>query len=133
MKQKAVAEKLGDFGGNLGKTMVAAGYSSKTARNPQKLTQSKGWLELMEDYLPNKLLLRKHKELLKAKRIMRTIKKGKIVLEKEEIDNEAVAKGLDLAYKVKGLYKAAKYEIKSFIDEYSDLTDEELDAITVKN
>lgn len=51
-KQKIVASKLVENGGNIGKAMVAAGYSPATAKTPQKLTDSQGWQELMKDRSP---------------------------------------------------------------------------------
>lgn len=47
--------------------MRAAGYSAATAQNPDKLTKSKGWKELLDQYLPEKKLLQSHKKLLAAK------------------------------------------------------------------
>ena len=37
-------------GGNIGKAMIAAGYTPATAKTPQKLTQSEGYKELMKQY-----------------------------------------------------------------------------------
>ena len=45
-------------GGNAAKAMRDAGYSERTARTPQKLTNSASWQELMEAYLPDDMLLR---------------------------------------------------------------------------
>lgn len=44
-------------GGNRSKAMKEAGYSDNTAKNPKKLTDSKGFRELMDSYLPDDLLL----------------------------------------------------------------------------
>lgn len=85
-KQKLVASKLVENGGNLGKAMIAAGYSPATAKTPQKLTESKGWQELMKIYLPDEMVLACHNKLIKS-------------------ENEMVRLGaLNLAYKVKGKF-----------------------------
>lgn len=86
LKQKFVASKLVENGGNIGKAMISAGYSPATAKTPQKLTQSKGWQELMATVFPDKLLLKKHKELLYAEQ------------------PAIIARALDMAYKIKGYY-----------------------------
>ena len=67
-KQKLVASKLVENGGYVGKAMVAAGYSSKTAKTPQKLTESKGWQELMKEYVSEVDVLKTHSLLLKAEK-----------------------------------------------------------------
>ena len=44
--------------GNVSKSMREAGYTDATAKNPSNLTNSDGWKELMEAYLPDDMLLR---------------------------------------------------------------------------
>ena len=109
IKQKK-AFKLVETGRNTGEIMVAAGYSPKTAKAPTKLTKSKGWEELMEQYLPDKLLASKHKELLEIPKKIRTFIKGDLTSEYEELDSNAISKGLDMGYKLKGKYAAEKKE-----------------------
>jgi len=105
MKQKRAAKiKLENPQMPMGKVMVAAGYSEKTAIVPSDLTESKGWLELMEEYLPDKHLGVKHREFLDSPRITRKYFKGELEFETEETSPEAV-KALDMAYKLKGRYK----------------------------
>ncbi len=79
-------------------------YSPTVAQKPQKLTRSKGWEELLEKYLPDSHLGKKHREFLDTPRIVRTYKKGDLETEIEETDPSAV-KALDLAYKIKNKYK----------------------------
>src|SRR3989344_1649975 len=114
-KQKLVASKIVDFSGNVSKTMRSVGYSPKTAKNPRNLTNSKGWRELMKEYLPDEIVVRKHRELLEAKRIYRIRKKGKVVIETEELDTQSVGKALELAYKIKGYYSPKKDEVNQQI------------------
>lgn len=98
-KQKLTAKHLVENGGNIGKAMRAAGYSKATAKTPQKLTLSKGWQDLMEDIFPDKTLLIKHRQLLNAKKAIFIGNKKYLIS-----DNVALAKALDLAYKIKGRY-----------------------------
>lgn len=55
--------------GNISKSMIQAGYDPTTAQNPSNLTNSKGWNQLLEEYLPDHTLVQVHKEGLKATRI----------------------------------------------------------------
>lgn len=99
-------------GGNITQAMRDAQYSENTLNTPQKLTESRGWQELMEEYLPDTLLGVKHKELLEIKKKVRTFKRGDIIEQYEELDSNAVGKGLDMAYKLKGYYAPEKKELK---------------------
>ena len=92
-KQKLAASKLQETAGNVSKAMKLAGYSESSAKDPQRLTRSKGWQELMEKYLPDKGLLQVHKGLLKNN------------------DWRARDAGLDKAYKIKGKYADSKIQI----------------------
>jgi len=109
-KQKGVFNKMVENGGNMGKAMREAGYSESMAKNPQKLTRSKGFQELMDkNGLDDLALVKKHKELLEAKKIIRTFKKDGNKTEIEE-PNQIAVRALDIAYKVKGLYAPQKVE-----------------------
>jgi hypothetical protein len=107
LKQKK-AFKLVESGRKIGEVMVKAGYSKNTAIAPTKLTKSKGWLELMEKYLPDKLLAEKHRELLEVPKKVRRYIKGDLESEYEELDSQAISKGLDMGYKLKGKYAPEK-------------------------
>ena len=109
-QQKAVKIILEDTNKTLGTSMIEAGYTKNTSENPKNLTDSKGWEELMEKYLPDKLLAKKHKELLTIPKKVRRFIKGDLESEYEELDSNAVSKGLDMGYKLKGKYKAEKLE-----------------------
>ncbi len=56
-KQKKALDNMVENGGNASKAMRDAGYSEATAKNPQKLTDSKGFQELADVYLPDDMLL----------------------------------------------------------------------------
>lgn len=91
-RAKATIENVLESNGkmSISKAMLKAGYPSSTAKNPQQLTRSKMWKQLLEEYLSDEYLSKKHKELLEKK------------------DANAVAKGLDMAYKLKGRYQKDK-------------------------
>ena len=123
VKQKKTATKMVEKGGNVSKAMVAGGYSPQTAHNPKKLTESKGWKELMESNIPDNLLARKHQALLNKKEII-VVGKGKDreALTTKEIDATAVAKGLDLAYKIKNKYPAERVIDEGLRDKVDELS-----------
>lgn len=105
-KQKTAFNKVMLEGKSLRQGMIEAGYTPASAVNPKlNLTGSKAWDYLMETFLPDKLLMKKHRELLNVP-IKKTIKKrGNIIEITEELDTNAVKSGLDMAYKLKGKYK----------------------------
>jgi hypothetical protein len=49
IKQELALEKMVENGGNISQAMRDAGYSSNTAKTPQKLTESVGFIELCEE------------------------------------------------------------------------------------
>lgn len=50
LKQKKAIANMVEMGGdNMGQAMVEAGYSRAAAKNPRKLTESKGFAELCND------------------------------------------------------------------------------------
>lgn len=51
----------------LGKILIKAGYSIQQAKRPSDVTQSKGFQELLDEYLPDELLQKKHREVLDSK------------------------------------------------------------------
>ena len=108
------ASRILENAGNVSKTMLEVGYAPSTAKNPQELTESKGWKELMEEQLPDSLLAEKHNELLTVPKITRTRRIGAEYEETEEtIDTQAISKGLDMAYKLKGHYAPEKADLTS--------------------
>lgn len=128
-RQKLVASKLVENGGNMGKAMVSAGYSPNTAKTPGKLTRSKGWQELMDSLFPDELLLKKHRELLEAKKIIIEYRNGTAEVIAEEIDFNTVVKALDMAYKLKGNYSPKKHEVEGNIETVEIIKYEDLKII----
>lgn len=105
MRQKLAFQKAVENHGNISKAMVEAGYSEASAKNPKNLTDSKGWKELMEEYLPDSLLAQKHKELLTVNKKTTIVHDDESTEVREELDSNAIKAGLDMAYKLKGKYK----------------------------
>lgn len=70
-KQKAAFKEVLENRGNVSKAMKAVGYPPATAKNPQQLTTSKGWLELCEAAgLNDQELIRVAKEGLNASKVI---------------------------------------------------------------
>jgi len=107
LRQKVLAKLLAENGGKipLGKLMLQAGYAKAYSESPDKLKKTETWKDLMEKYLPDDLLSKKHQELLNKQEYLAIGKKGeREVVPTGEIDPNAVSKGLDMAYKLKGRY-----------------------------
>jgi hypothetical protein len=116
LRQKAVVKKIAeDHRKSVSQAMREAGYSKQTATKPSNLTSSKGWKELMDKFLPDSLLAKKHKELLTIKTKKRSFKKGELEWETEELNTDAIARALDMGYKLKGKYKPTQVDLRSFI------------------
>jgi hypothetical protein len=113
LRQQIAIKKVLESNGKIpvSKAMLEAGYPETTASNPQQLTQSKAWMELMEDYIPDDKLLEKHQEALNAtKQIGAQIlidKDGKTISKENEgmievPDQITRLKAVELGYRVKG-------------------------------
>lgn len=90
IRQKKAFAKTLENGGVVSTAMIDAEYSRAMAKNPQKLTESKGWKELMDKHLPDDRLAQKHEQLL------------------EDEESNVQVKALDMAYKLKGSYAPEK-------------------------
>lgn len=101
-------KELSDKGGvrkSVSRAMLEAGYSKETAKTPAKLTDTDNWKYLMQEYLPDSLLAKKHKELLnKREVIFITNEEGKKQKVDLGLDVQATFRGLDMAYKLKKRY-----------------------------
>lgn len=100
-KQKlAIKELVENVGISTGQAMLNAGYSVATAKNPQKLTESKAWPDLVEEYLPDDEVLKAHQRGLNATKIQTSHTEPDRVVE----DIPTQLKAVDIAYKVKNRY-----------------------------
>jgi hypothetical protein len=111
IKQRLVVKKIEGNGGNITKTMREVGYSENTIHSPQKLTRSKGWIQLMRERLNDDALTKAHEEALHAnKQIGAQIlidANGKVINKENEgvieVPDHAVRlKAVELGYKLKG-------------------------------
>lgn len=66
--KKAVKLAL-ENGGNVSKAMREAGYSEAMAKNPQKLTQSKAWNDIMEEVFPDNFIVEQHRKLFESRQL----------------------------------------------------------------
>lgn len=89
-------------GGNVSRAMRDANLSDAYASNPQKMKASKGWQELLDEYIPEDLLQQKLKEGLGA---------TKTLGETPEVDFQTRHKYLDTAFKLRGSYAAEKKDL----------------------
>ena len=100
-KQKKAAKNMLENGGNVSKAMRDAGYSPATAHNPQKMTDSDGWNELMDKNFPDELLQKVLNEGLLADKA--------IGIEGNTIEDYPTRhKYLDTAMKLRDRYPAQK-------------------------
>jgi len=99
-KQKQ-AVKVVINGGTPSEGMKEANYAPSVVRNPQVLTESKGWKELVDQYIPDKDLAKVHKEGLKAKRFIAETQYQEAA---EVPDYSTRHKFLESGYKLKGKF-----------------------------
>lgn len=85
-RQRLVAAKLRETGGNISKARELAGY--KNPKNTEQTTNSKAWPALLEEFLPESLLTKKHNELINSER------------------DDVALRSVELGYKVRGKLKA---------------------------
>ena len=107
-----------------------AGYSEAIARNPQKITKTKSWQALMEEYLPQDLIAQKHRELLDAEDIV-FIPRGNKILEKKRPDNAARKGAIEMAHKLRGNFAPEKREVIK--RKFQDMSNAELAAFIEKS
>lgn len=103
-------------GSTLTKAMSVAGYSPSAVKRTNKLTNTLGWKELLETELPDGLLAERHRELLDKRETISHYEMEQIDGKEMKVyspidigpDVQAVTKGLDMAYKIKGTYAPEK-------------------------
>jgi hypothetical protein len=112
--------------------MVAVGYSESTARNPSRYIGRENLLKAFSKAIPDKLILKAHKKLLKAKTRTKTYVKGEFRTEVVSEDAFALSKGVELAYRVKGSFAPEEKEL-SIRTGLEAKNDDELDEIIKQN
>lgn len=112
-------------GKSVSKAMRKAGFSPKYAKNPQQLTKTQTWDDLMEENLPESLITKVHHEQFSATR--------PVVCDKEiELypDNDARLRAVDYGYKIRGKYAPEQIELTK--RKYQDLSNVDLMALQSK-
>lgn len=98
--------------------MRQAGYSEAYIHS-NKIKDTKGWAELVNEVLPDHVLAEKHLQLLNKEEVV--IRRNKH--ERTGQPHSDVKYALNMAYKLK-----KKYGETTIRHQFADLTDEELDA-----
>jgi hypothetical protein len=88
IKQKKAVENIVKNKSSVGKAMREAGYTETTSKRPKDLTESKGFNELIEQYL------------LKEEEVFVEHRKNI----KQDKDKGAKNKAVDMYYRLKGTY-----------------------------
>jgi len=64
--KKVFIEKLENVGKPMGKILRENGYADNTADNPDHVTKTKSWEILLNEYIPESLIAKTHKEAFEA-------------------------------------------------------------------
>jgi len=118
LRQKTLAKLIVENHGKspIGKLMIQAGYTKAYSTNPKELKKTLNWQQLMDKYLPDDLLTKKHQALLNKREFIVVGKKGdREVLPTGEVDAYAVSQGLALAYKVKDKNPIERHKVDGTI------------------
>ncbi len=110
-KQERALEKMVENGGIVSQAMIEAGYSPNTAKTPQKLTESIGFIELCEEKgLTDDLLINSLVEDIKKKKGNRRAElelafkiKGRLV-PKKDIEDDTQRIILDISEQLNKAY-----------------------------
>lgn len=103
LKQKKAFKEMVETGRTKGEAMVNAGYSKNTAKAPTKLTESKGWKELLEKHIPDSKLTKVLDEGLGA---------GKRVFKNNNETKEIEDMGIEPDYAVRHKYLETGLKLK---------------------
>lgn len=104
-KQKKAVDIAVENGGNMSQAMIRAGYSPNTAKTPQKLTESRGFAELMEEAgITDSLMLKTLKEGLTAEKVV-VVGNAESAFADVQPDHQNRHKFLETAIKLKGYNK----------------------------
>lgn len=125
LRQQKAVEKLVETGGNVTQAMIGAGYSPASANSPSVLTESKGFQELVKEFIPDDLLLKVHREGLEANKVVSArakTKHGDPINADEDTDDfievpdhPTRSKFLELGYKVSGKLSGEAASITNII------------------
>ena len=103
---KQVFEKVVGNGGNVTKAMREMKYSENTINTPQKVTETKSWELLLNEYIPESLVLETHKKAFNATKVISARTMGKADERTDDFidvpDWQTITKAYELGYKVRG-------------------------------
>lgn len=108
IKQRKAFAEVGVNGGNISKAMAVAGYGKSVRKRTDKLTSTKGWKELMDQFLPDTLLAKRHQQMLnKTEKVIVSggAKEGSHIEDTGQPHSD-VNSALDKAYKLKRKYES---------------------------
>ncbi len=105
IKQEKAFKTVVENGGNVSRAMLSVGYSPATANTPQKLTESKGWQELLAQ-VDDKVILDKVYDILLSS------------------DKRASLSAADTLLKLKDRYPANKSKFIGVFENLKALRDE---------
>ena len=127
LRARRAVEILVENGGkSVSGAMRKAGYSAKTAKVPSKLTGSKSFQQLLDEYLPQDKIAAAHAALVEAEDVV-FIPRGKNIIEKRRPDNAARNKAVEMAYKLRGNFAPEQIELTK--RKYQNLSNSELAAL----
>lgn len=107
IKQKKVLEKVLK-GSSISKAMREVGYSKTTASTTGKLTNSKGWQELIDKYISEEKLMKVHAEGLQA---------GKTIYKNNVTSGEIEEVGFEPDYAVRHKYLETGYKLRKRLND----------------
>jgi len=123
LRQKIVASKIFANRGSkdtVKKIMKDAGYSDAYAKNPQQLTTTRSWRQLMDKYLPDEKIVKKIDEGLEANRVISAVNTAKQAsggtTDFIEVPDFAIRhKYVETSLKIKGKLDTEKEETPSLV------------------
>lgn len=101
LRQKLATKRILENPGSVSKIMREVGYAPNTAKNPKDLTESLGFKQLMEGYLPEEEVFQTHQKLLHATKIHGSLTEP----DREVDDNTTQARMVEMAHKLRGRLK----------------------------
>lgn len=106
IRQKKVITEMLENGRSVSAAMKEAGYSEAYSKHPEKLRRTKNFQDLLEEHLPDDLLVERHRDLVNSK------------------DDNIGLRAVEAGYKIKNKYEPEE-TIHTF-KRFEELSDDEL-------
>lgn len=104
--KKVFEKKLENAGKGVSAIMKEMDYKEGYYKNPQEITNSKSWIMLMDEYIPESLILKTHKEAFTADRTISVVSGKQATGTDTDFvdvpDWQTRMKATELGYKVRG-------------------------------